>query len=116
MLEAELELPVSVGLRALARVQQGSPRDVLRVQGRARNGCVEHELVELGLMIHRVLDGLFDVLRSVLLESDDRRAEHRDAVGAECAHQRERVDPAELSVAAVLALQTHPHPRDPHAH
>ncbi len=69
------------------------------VQRRARQGRVEHELVELGVVGHGVLDGLVDVLGGVLLQPDDGRAQHADAVRLELGDQREGVDPSQLGVA-----------------
>ena len=52
----------------------------------------------------------------MVLQPDDRRAEHADAVRLKPADQGRGVDPVKLGIAAVLALQTQPDPRKPKPH
>ena len=65
----EPELPVSVGQRTLGLVQHASLGREFRVKRRARQGHVEHELVEVGVVPYGVLDDLVDVLRRVRLRA-----------------------------------------------
>ena len=82
----------------------------LGVQRRAGDRRVEHELVEVGVVPGRMLDRRVDVLRRVLFQADDRRTQHADAVRLQLADQVEGVDPLQLDVLAVAALDAHPHP------
>ena len=41
---------------------------------------IEHELMEIRIVPGRMLDRVVDVLGRVILQGDDRRAEHADAV------------------------------------
>ena len=115
MAVVEDELPVNVGQVILAGVLHPSLGRKLGVQRRAGDGRVEHELVEVGVVPGGVLDGLVDILRRVVFQADDRRAQHADAVRLQLAHQLEGVDALELGVLAVAAFNAHPHPGDAQA-
>ena len=77
---------------------------------------VEHELVKDGLVADGVLDRRVDVSRGMVLQADDRRAQHARAVRLEPADQGPRVGAVELRVAAVVALQAQPDPGQPQPH
>ena len=111
----EDELPVDVAEVILAGVLHAPLGRQLGVQRRAGDGRVEHELVEIGIVADGVLDGLVDVFRRVVLQADDRRAQHADAVRLQLAHQGEGVDALQLGVLAVAAFHAHPHPGDAQA-
>ena len=57
------------------------------VKRRARNRRVQHELVEVGLVADRRFDFLGDVVGRMVLESDDGRALHSNAVFAKLARE-----------------------------
>ena len=76
----EDRLAVDVAQLVLALVLHHALGRKLGVQRRAGDGRVEHELVEVGVVPGGVLDGLVDVLRRVVFQADDRRAQHADAV------------------------------------
>ena len=52
------------------------------VQGRAGQGRVEHELVEVRFMPYSVIDHRVDVLRRVVFQADNAGTEHADPVRA----------------------------------
>src|SRR6185369_14859440 len=75
--EVEPVLPVDVGQ---VYVRQHSPLAAhLGEQRRARYRRVEHELVEIGIVRYRVLDLVVNILRGMVLQPDDRRAQQLDA-------------------------------------
>ena len=76
----EDELPVNVAGVKFAFVFHHALGRKFRVQRRAGDGRVEHELVEVGIVSGGVVDRRVDVFQGVVLEADDRRAEHADAV------------------------------------
>ena len=112
----EAVLAVGVGGGELRFGQERAVAAVPFVQGRARVRRVEHELVEIGVVAHGVVDDAVHVLRGVGFQADDRRAQDADAVVLQLHDETARVHVLELSVTASLALQPHPDPDDPHAH
>ena len=106
----EDQLPVDVALLELGRVLHLALGGQLGVQRRAGDRRVEHELVEVGIVPGRMLDRRVDVLRRVVFQADDRRAQHADAVRLQFADQFEGVDPLQFHVLAVAALDAHPDP------
>ena len=115
MAVVEDQLPVDVAGVELAGVLHQPLGRQLGVQRRAGDRRVEHELVEVGVVAGGVVDRRVDVFRRVVLQADDRRAQHADAVRLELADQREGVDALELDVAAVAAFDAHPDPGDAQA-
>ena len=85
------------------------------MQRRAGDGRVEHELVEVGIVADGVVDGVVDVLRRVVFQADDRRAEDADAVRLQFADQLEGIDAGQFGILAVAAFDAHPHPGDAQA-
>src|SRR4051812_2448441 len=67
--EIKAMLPVYVGQVHIRK--QSAFRLNLLVEWRARYWRIEHELVEVRGMIHRILDLVLDVLRRVMFESHD---------------------------------------------
>ena len=83
MLEIELVLAVNIGQVDIR--QHAALFLHLGEERRAGHRRVEHELVEIRVVRHGVLDLVFDVLRRVVLQADDRRAQQLDAVLAQFA-------------------------------
>ena len=48
----------------------------------------------------------------MLLQADDGRAQHADAVRLQGANEVERIDAPEFDILAALAFEPHPDPRD----
>ena len=53
-----------------------------------------------------------DVLRRVVLEADDRRPVHADAVRLQLAHERQRVRAFQLGITGLGRLEAQPDPLD----
>ena len=83
VLEIELVLAVDVG--QIDALQHAPLLGHFGEERRARHGRVEHELVEIGVVRHGVLDLLLDILRRVMLQPDDGRTQQLDAVLAQFA-------------------------------
>ena len=116
VMEVEAQLSMRIGRRQLTQVTHRSLGHVFLKQRSARNGCVEHELVEFRAVIDRVLDGRVDVLGRVFLQSDDARTQHAYAMLSQPANKFNRVDARQLLVLRVLSFQSHPHPGDTQGH
>ena len=67
MLEVELVLPMNIGQ---IHVEKLFLLGHFGVQRRPRHGGVEHELVEISRMRHRVLDLAANVFRRVVFQAD----------------------------------------------
>jgi hypothetical protein len=109
--EVEAKLAVRVGGFALLFGEESAFGLVLPVEGCAGERGVEHELVELGVVGHGVLDGLVDSFWGVLRQAHDARAQDADAVGLEGVDQRARVGPFSFTSAPPSAPPTQEMPR-----
>ena len=108
----EVELVLAVDVGQIDVIEHPPLRLHLRVQRRARHRRVQHELVAVGVVRDGVLDLGADVVGRVVLQADDGRALHADAVRLQLARQRERVGVLQLGVARSRRLEPHPHPGD----
>ena len=110
--EIELQLSVNIRQVELGNSQERAFRLLFGVQGRAGDGRVEHELMEVRVVADGMIDDFIDVFRRMLLDADDARTEHADPVRLQRMDQRHRIRSRELAVAGILALQAKPHPVD----
>ena len=85
------------------------------VQRSAGNRRVQHELVEVRIVLDGSVDDSIDVLRCVIFQADDGRTQDADPVRLQFSDQFQGVRPVQLGVAAVLALDSHPDPRNSQA-
>jgi len=109
----EAVLPVGVGGREGRFGKERPVAAVHFVERRAGVRGIEHELVEVGVVAHGVIDDAVHVLGGVVLQADDGRAQDADAVFLQLPDEPPRVHILEFPVCASLSLEAHPDPDDP---
>ena len=114
VLEIELELAVNVGVVHVA--QHASLIRHLLIQRRARHRSVQHELMKVSVVGNGVLNFGDDVVRGVMLEPDNGRSLHANAVLSQFARQLPRVGALQLVVAGLRRFEAHPEPGDSEFH
>jgi len=82
----ETVLPMGIGCGELGSRKKRSLLLVLLEERGARNGCVEHELMEIGFVRDSIINNLVDILRGVVFHADDRGAQNPNTVRLECFH------------------------------
>ena len=108
----ELELPVRIGQFVFLFILDGTLFRELGMKRRAGQGSVEHELMEVGVMAHCVVDCAMDIFRRMFFETDDRGTENANSVRLQLTNQLLRINSLEFGVLTLLAFQTHPDPGD----
>ena len=108
MLEIELELPMNVGV--INAAQHAPLLRHLLVKRGSRDRRVQHELMKVGIMRHRVLDLRHDVVGRVVLEADDGGSLDANAVLAQFPRQFLSLSPLQLVVGGLRRFQAHPEP------
>ena len=114
MLEIEPVLAVNVG--QIDAWQHESLLVHLGKQRRAGHRRVEHELVEVGIVRHRVLQFGLDILGGMVFQAHNGRTQQFDAVLPELGGQLAGVGSLQFGVLGVGRFQTHPDPRNPQFH
>ncbi len=88
----------------------------LVIERRTRNGRVQHELVEIGLVRDGVLDLGGDVFGCVMFQPQNGGPQENDAVLAQFARQLQRVGAFQFGVSGLRRFQTQPDGRDAQFH
>src|SRR3989304_3269254 len=95
--EIELQLSVNIRQMELGNSKERTFRLLFGVQGRACDGRVEHELMEVRVVADGMIDDFIDVFRRMLLDADDARTEPADPVRLQRADQRHRIRSRQLA-------------------
>ena len=111
----EVEAVLSVGVRRI-HGQQSSLLLHFAVERRAGHRGVQHELVEIGLVRHGVVDLVPDIVRGVVLQAHDGRTQDLDPVRSKFAAEFLGIGSLELGIAGSRRFQPQPKPRDPQLH
>ena len=114
VLEVEPVLAVNVG--QIDAWQHAPLRFHLGKQRRAGHRRVEHELVEVGIVRHRVFEFGLDVLGGMVFEAHDGGPQQLDAVLPELGRELTCVRSVQFGVLGVGRFEAHPDPRDAQFH